>query len=222
MSTPLATSQRDLCGADPMNRPISIFALATLGACQSYAYAPVQLTSAEVGGRAAASYPLPPERPSGSITIATLGFSTLPERGSVTKRVERALDVRMLVTNQSDQMWKVDTREQRLELGNGALIPVVFAASDAGGAQIVTIAPGARRRIDVFFETPSTIQSEKTLPAFNVIWTVQTVAGNVTERAPFERVLTLPSRADYSRAYYDGWGPRHSEGGDSYPPYPAY
>src|SRR5689334_4708029 len=100
-----------------MKRYVALLALAALLGCgpDRFAYAPVQTTSAGVGGSAAIR-PFPPASPRGEVRVAALDIADLEPNAS--SSTLRALHVALVVTNRSDETWSVDVPEQRLSLGN--------------------------------------------------------------------------------------------------------
>lgn len=170
-----------------------------------YAYVPAVNTSATVAGRPASYYAIPPEAPRGDLRVATFGFADVSPASDSSVRL-RAIHIRMIVANNAQQPWAVDTREQRLSLpGSGESRPA-YATSDAGTPPLVAIPPGQARTLDLFYPLPARYQDAEHLPAFDVISSVRTNVGPIAERTPFERLEIEP-------AYYDGyygpyaWGP---------------
>ncbi|MFI5289422.1 MAG: hypothetical protein ACHQ17_07225 [Polyangia bacterium] len=186
---------------------IALGALVLAGCAGDYAYVPAEAATAQVGGQAAADYPIPPEAPQGDVRIASFGISPLAvnQQESV-----RALHLRMVIANNSSQQWTVDTREQLAALsGEGESRPI-FASTDQGELPLVPIAPGDKRTIDLFYPLPADLQKASELPEFDLVWNVDTGNGRVVaERTPFQRVTVEPQyAADYS-GYYEPayWGP---------------
>src|SRR5215471_2879520 len=93
--------------------PSGIF-LATIlvAACapDEYIYRPAEQATAEVGGLPAARYGVPPERPVGSVLVASSGLARIGFSGGAEQKM---LQVRLVVSNNSDDApWTLDTREQ--------------------------------------------------------------------------------------------------------------
>jgi hypothetical protein len=102
----------------------------------------------------------------------------------------------MIVANNSDKPWTVDTREQRMTLADRGESRAAYASADAGAPPPVVIAsPGGKRTVDLYFPLPHEMSEASELPSFDVIWTVQTDARVVTERTSFERVKLEPAPA---------------------------
>src|SRR5689334_5623664 len=104
----------------------SIFlASCVLAACaeDEYIYRPAEQATANVGGLPAARYGIPPERPLGTVLIASSGLARI---GFGDGAEQRMLAVRMVISNNTDDVpWTVDTREQRaIVLGAGESRPV--------------------------------------------------------------------------------------------------
>lgn len=188
---------------------VTVLALLCSACGPGYAYVPAANATATVRGREAADYPVPPEKPRGDVRVASFGFADLTPHGVPDDEVHalHALHLRMVVANDSDHEWTVDTREQRLDLaGRGKSAPA-FASADPGSPPpIVTIAPGGKRVIDLFFPLPSDEQKASKIPSFDAIWTVHTAVRPVTERTPFDRVVIEPVATVYDYGP-DYWGP---------------
>jgi hypothetical protein len=183
-------------------------------ACDSrqYVYEPAVSSNATIAGRPASYYQIPPEAPRGDVRIATFGLVDItPER---TDDELRGLHIRMIVTNNSDTPWTVDTREQRAVLPGGGESRPAFAKVDDGAPPTVEIPAGAKRTFDLFFPLPPSMEEARELPSFDTIWTVRTSGGAVVQRTPFERLDVTPvyntPPAYYYGGYYGGhygWGP---------------
>ena len=179
------------------------------GACESrsFVYRPAISSNAVVAGRPAAHHRIPPEAPRGDVRVATFGFAELTPTDGKGDDV-RALHVRMVVSNDSDATWTVDTREQRVALpGNGESRPA-YARSDDGQPPLVEIPAHAQRSVDLFFPLPPAMQKASELPSFDTLWTVRAGAELVTQRTPFERLEVTPvyRTTPYYHGWY-GWGP---------------
>lgn len=193
-------------------------AAAGLVACErSYIYRPAvtTTTSATIAGLPASYYGIPPEAPRGHLRIATLGFAEIRPQGAGDDQELRALHVRMIVANNADRPWLVDTREQRAVLPNGGESRPAYATADRGGAQppSVEIAPGQARTIDLFYPLPQHMQSAGEVPSFDVLWRVDTAGRAVVDRTPFERIEIYPDNYRESYAWdgpywYDPYYPR--------------
>lgn len=202
-----------------MVRYIALLVGLATAACASheYVYEPASQVTGQVAGRAAANYQIPPELPQGDARVATFGIAKIRPRGAPDNAYIRALHVRLVVANNSDQPWTLDTREQRVVLpGNGQSRPA-FASVQGASPPMITIEPGNARSINLFFPLPPTMQKPERIPQFDVVWQVQTSTRVVTERTPFERVEIVP---EYTYASpYVGFGPSWY---DPYYPYGAF
>jgi hypothetical protein len=186
-----------------------VFTLAALaiGACEdTYVYAPTKSTGAELAQLPASDVSIPPEAPRGDVRVATFGISDIESQsGEAEGGRIRALHLRMVVANNSDHPWTVDTREQKLELEGRGQSKAAYASVDAGAAPpLVTVPNGGKRTLDLFFPLPPDMAKASELPSFDAIWTVQTDVRAVTERIPFERLQVEPR---YASSYdWDYWG----------------
>jgi hypothetical protein len=197
---------------------LSILA-AILAACSpaEYAFVPVAGAVSATRGGEVTTYPIPPGAPQGDLKIASNGIAQLSPQGSEDETVS-ALHLRLVISNASDGLWTMDTREQRVEIaGRGSSSPAFASASPAQGAgpPAVIIAPKSERTVDLFFPLPADMQDAGDVPGFSVLWKVDTSGGAVTQRTPFDRVA-VEETADYG-AY--GYGYDYAYWGEPYPPY---
>jgi hypothetical protein len=169
------------------------------GCAPEYVYRPAANATARIEGRGAALYQLPPERPAGDVRIASFGIAPVGEGES-----ERStMHVRMIVSNASDQPWKVDSREQLANVRGAGPVAAVYARADRPGLPELTIAPGDKLTLDLFYPLPAGSERARTIPEFDVSWKVQTNARLVAARTPFERLRVEPY---YYGPYYAGPG----------------
>lgn len=203
-----------------MVRPVPLVLLiscvvAALGAFScagpDYVYRPTTLTNAQVAGRVASDYQIPPEEPTGDVKLATFGIMRIKPAGAPEGTFTRALHTRMVVANNSAVPWSVDTREQRATMNGLGESRPAFAAVPSGAAPVVIVPPGGRRVIDLFFPLPAANAEPKNIAAFDVIWRVHTGERVVAERTPFERMEVVSNYYDAPNNY---WG-----GGYFYDPY---
>lgn len=174
-----------------------------LAACErDYVYRPTVATTSAVAGRVASYYAIPPESPRGSVQLATFGFADIHPSGEDSEL--RAIHVRMVVSNNADTAWKIDTREQLLALPDHGQSRPAFASSDAGPGPILDVPPNGKRTIDLFYPLPENMQEASDVPEFDTLWKVQTDTRVVADRTPFERLEVV---RQYAYPYDDyGWG----------------
>ena len=115
----------------------------------------------------------------------------------------RAIHMRMVVSNNADTAWKIDTREQLLALPDHGQSRPAYASSDAGAGPIIEVPPNGKCTIDLFYPLPEQMQDAGDLPAFDTLWKVETSTRVVSDRTPFERLEVVPH---YDYGYYDYWG----------------
>ena len=162
------------------------FAVAA-GCATPYVYRPQEQATAQVAGKTAASYPIPPEQPKGEVKVATLGLAKLPTaQGEV-----RAIHVRMVLENDSDGQWQFNPRQPIAAFPDGRRISPM-ATRDAA---LVTLAAGEKREIDLFYPLPLEFNKSSKVPEFDVLWSVQTPARLVAERTPVARIEIRRSSA---------------------------
>jgi hypothetical protein len=176
----------------------------------AYAYVPDANANATVDGRAAADYPIPPEKPEGDVRIASFGFADLGDASAPNDALHavRALHLRIVVANNSAKPWTLDTREQKLDMQGFGKSSPAFASADQGTRPpIITIDPAGKRVVDLFFPLPIDGQTAGKLPHFDALWRVHTDTQVVAERAEFDRIVLAPVRTaiDYGPSYW--WAP---------------
>jgi hypothetical protein len=206
------------------SRPYVLFVALALAACsKNYIYRPtVTTTSATVAGLPASYYGVPPESPRGHVRIATLGFADIRPAGGGEQEDVPALHVRMIVANNSDRPWQLDTREARAILPRRGESRPAYATVDQGTPPVVEIPARAERTVDLFYPLPRDMQKEDSVPSFDVLWQIDTDARRVVERTPFERIeVETPSESsspDTTLTYF-AWGgpywgdPYYAQGG---------
>jgi hypothetical protein len=189
----------------PAQAAAAIATVLALSACdRDYVYQPTVATTSALSGRPASYYEIPPEAPRGYVQLATFGFADIASQGDTGENRARALHVRMVVANNSDKAWHVDTREQLLALPDHGESRPAYARADRGAPPALDVAPTGKVTIDLYFPLPDDMQKAKDLPAFDTVWRVETATRLFTERTPFERLEVVP-RYDYDYDY-DGWG----------------
>lgn len=153
-----------------------------------YLYGPAVAADPASSGYPAAYYAEPRGRPTGDVRLATFGLTDIAaERGATALPV---LHVRMIVANNADPVpWTIDTQTIVATIAAGGSIRPALVNSDAGVPPIVQIALGEQRAIDLFFPLPGGLTTPEAMPAFDVSWQIETGAGLVAERTPFERRL---------------------------------
>ncbi len=186
---------------------ITLGALLLVGGCANeYAYIPAENATARVNGQSAAAYHIPPEAPQGDVRVTSFGVTKLKVNNQ--EEHVRAMHVRMVVANNSDAPWTVDTRQQIGVIPNEGRSRPMYASSDGGQLPLVTVPARGRRTIDLFYPLPQGMQKASRLPQFDLLWTVDTQSRQVAMRTPFERIEIEPVYAyDYGWGYYGYYGP---------------
>lgn len=161
------------------------------GCASGYAYAPTTNATTTIHGRPAAEYAIPTAAPEGDVRLASYGITTIKPEDNTDAL--RALHLRIILTNNGSAPWTFDTRDQKVVLdGHGTMTPA-FASANAGSAPpAVSVEPGAKRTVDLFFLLPPGLQQADEIPAFDALWNVGTDRGLVAERTPFERLVVEP------------------------------
>jgi hypothetical protein len=174
-----------------MNRSVVVIAVAALFGCgpDTYPYAPVRTTSGDIAMEDAAVRAIPPERPRGEVRVAALGVVAL-RPGSIEDSTLRALHVEIVVSNRSEETWRLDGAEQRVALGaSKALVAPTTARVERPPE--VEIPARSTRAVDLFFPLPASVRRDRDLPAFVVLWTVRTGSRVVADRAAFQRLRAV-------------------------------
>jgi hypothetical protein len=156
---------------------------ALLSACATnMEYVPTEQVSAQLQGRPASQYRVPPESPRGDVTVVSRGVVHVERDGH---RAD-VLHVAVRLSNDQDSgPWTFDVREQKLLVPVAGSITPAPVSPAAGGAPVVNVAPGGQRTMDLYFPTPPGVKTNR-LHAFDLLWTVRTPQRIVTERTPFE------------------------------------
>jgi hypothetical protein len=185
-------------------------------ACNQYAYVPTTNSSATVAGRPAADYQIPAGNPTGEVRLATFGIASIHPSGTPEKFQVKSLHLRMIVVNNGERPWAVDTREQQAQLAGDGLSRAAYASADrtGSGPPYVQVDPGGKRTIDLFFPLPQRLQKASKLPEFDAIWVVHTATRTVEQRTSFDRLTLDPYYYDegygpgfYGNYWYNPWYP---------------
>jgi hypothetical protein len=191
-----------------MSRQILIVACGlAMAACgPTYVYQPAANATATMKGRVAADYKIPSTAPQGDVRLASFGMSKITPSNNPDQR-EKAVHVRMIVNDNGQAPWTLDTRQQVIVLPDGQQVAPALVTTREGlsGLPSVTVPAGGKRIIDLFYPLPANMQSASQVPEFDVVWHVDTPQQQVTERTPFERL-----RVDPEVAY--GYGPEWGVG----------
>jgi hypothetical protein len=166
----------------------------------NYLYRPEQNAVATMAGRPAALYQIPPESPRGDVQIGALGIAKVHPRGEEDREL-RVMHVRMIVDNNGDTPWAVDTREQVGILPGAGQSRPAFAATSTRQAPEVTVPTDGKATIDLYYPLPANMQEASELPHFDVLWRVRTSERVVAARTSFER---LRIEAVSPESYYAG------------------
>lgn len=196
-------------------RMTRLLALASLliatGCASEYTYVPATNATSTIQGMVAADYPIPPNAPQGDVRIASYGIAEVtPKNGG--HGTLRVLHLRVVLANNSAMPWTFDIRDQRLDLTGRGLLAPTFSSANSGGTPppLVTIDPSGKRVVDLFFVLPRDLQRAESIPEFDALWNVNTGAGEIAQRTPFERMAVEP---DYGYDDYWDYGPGYFWGG---------
>jgi hypothetical protein len=197
-----------------LHRDCCLAAVAAIVACDAggYVYAPRGATSA-IGGYPSARVAIPPEQPTGEVSVASFGLTTLDSPGA---NAVGALHVRIVADNLSGEVpWTIDTREQLVEIAGEGRSRAIFVNTDLQAPPLVTVEPRQRRVLDLYFPLPSTVSGATDLAEFDLLWQVRAGDRVVAQRSTFARFSTEPEYGSYGYSYgygyfggpYAGWAP---------------
>jgi hypothetical protein len=131
--------------------------------------------------------------PEGWAQIVSFGMAEVkPQNSDVSPT--RALCMRLIVANRSEQSWRVDARVQAIVFDDGRKATPKYALALSGEPPMVVVPAGTTRTVDLFFPLPRGIDGPRALPRFDAVWSVQTPKRVVTGRTPFART-TVNQRA---------------------------
>ena len=157
-----------------------------------FTYAPVSTTSADVEGAPAVVYKMPPGDNQGDVRVAMLGLADLRPAGLEDSTL-RAIRIALEISNRSAQRWSLDPSEARLELATEHDRTEVYATSaQLRPLPVVDVAPGGHGTIHLYFLLPIKLQTERALPAFDLLWSVRLPSRAVTQRTSFQRFIAAP------------------------------
>jgi hypothetical protein len=150
-----------------------------------YYFRPTEMATATLNGYPAARYAIPPESPRGAVRVASYGVVDIQDQ---TRGEIPALHVLLQVSNDTGATaWNVDARQIRVELRRGGDLGVPLVNAEVSGVPSVEIPTGVQRSIHLFFPLARDMDAGE-IPAFDVLWRVQTDTRVVAVRTPFERI----------------------------------
>lgn len=177
-----------------------------------YLYRPAENATAVADGHAAARYTIPVAAPKGDVRIASFGVHGVKQENGPEWP---ALHVRMIVANDAgNAAWTVDSREIRVEVRGEKPKDPAAVNADVSDMPLIRIPPGEQRTLDLFYPLADEYDDATSIPAFDVLWKVETDTEIVAERTPFERVAM-------QRAPTTTWGMGYSPYWWSNPWYPG-
>jgi hypothetical protein len=182
-------------------------ALACACAAPEYSYVPKTSVTTSAAGQVSGDYGVPPDRPTGTMRVASYGVVEIAPKGSPAQALH-ALHLRAVIMNGSDGEWLFDVREQRLDLdGRGKSAPALVSVNAGQLPPDVVIPPSSKRVVDLFFPLPDDLQDAAELPSFDAIWCLNTGHETVVRRTAFERLRVEPAALrDYDYGP-DLWAP---------------
>ena len=179
-----------------MTRTITILvgSLAIASCSPDYVYRPSENATTTITGHPAADYQVPPRAPQGDVRLAYFGVTKISANGAP-KQKQKAFHVRMVVTDNGQTPWTMDTRQQAIAFPDGQELAPAHVTTNDGQVDLPSVVVPARgeRVIDLFYRLPANLRSASQVPAFTVVWHVDTPQQQVTERTRFERMLVEPT-----------------------------
>lgn len=182
---------------------VALIGVAGCGA-DTYVYSP-ESPDVTVDGYPGARYSVPPERPNGEVRVASFGITGLRLDPETRQDV---IHVRLIVDNQGDSTpWRVDVREQWLQLPSGQRVRPMGVNATETGLPIVTVPRRQARTLDLYYPAPAGVTRDADLSGFQVLWQVDTGARRIARRTSFELIDVDPYYYDPAFMYSTGWGP---------------
>jgi hypothetical protein len=179
-----------------MTRQITILmsSIAMASCSPGFFYRPADNATATMTGRVAADYQIPANAPRGDVRLASFGIGKISMSGSPNQK-QKAVHVRMIVTDNSQTPWTMDMRQQAIALPDGQQLTPAHVSTHEGqnGLPSVTVPARGKRIIDLFYGLPANIQSASQLPSFSVVWHVNMPQQQLTERTRFDRMPVAPA-----------------------------
>lgn len=194
-----------------MTKQITILvgSLAMASCSPDYFYRPAEHATATMTGRVAADYQIPPNAPHGDVRLAYFGMTHISGSGAPNQN-QKAVHLRMIVTDSSETPWTMDTRQQAMAFPDGQQLAPAHVTTSEGRVGLPSVMVPARgeRVIDLFYRLPANMQSASQVPAFTVVWHVNTPQQQVTERTRFDRMRVEPMAVPFGPELdvLDGWG----------------
>jgi hypothetical protein len=171
------------------------------GCASPYVYQPEVQATATMRGTVAADYPLPSAaQQQGDVRVASFGVAKIKRTNAATVR---ALQARLVVANNSNADWHLDTRQQEVILHDGRRLQPAYVYSDAGDVPLVTIPAGGKRAINLFYPLPVDVDKAKRVPQFDLVWRIDAAGQQVAQRTPFQRLVIYPAYA--GPGWWGGW-----------------
>ena len=158
----------------------SLFAVTTASSCVHHSagagYQPTQSANAP----SASGYNIPAEGGKGTAYVMSLGGEKL----AVPDGAPLYLHLRLAVANDKDDgPWVIDARDQTVVFAEGqSPMPPDFAEG-SGGSPVVTLVPGTKGTLDLYFGLPQGTDPSRV----SFSWRVNRPAGQYVQETTFER-----------------------------------
>jgi hypothetical protein len=151
---------------------------------QAFVYRPTEAPNITMDNRAVARYVVPRSLPRGEIFVMSEGVAAAGES-------DPELHVRVTVFNVAGEApWAIDIRDQIVTLPAGPQLHPSRVKTAAQGAPILTISPGQRIAMDLYFNLPEQARTADAFANFDFIWQISTDRKHAAGSVPFGRFLS--------------------------------
>src|SRR6185436_13854360 len=138
---------------------VASWALVACSSADKFLYSPAEQATASIDGFPAARYAVPPERPLGTVLVASPDVVDMKFDNDVKTRM---LSVRVIVANNQDNNpWKIDTREVRAVLKDGGETAPTYVNAERQPLPIVEVRRGEKLNIELYYPLSPTAQDAK-------------------------------------------------------------
>ena len=157
---------------------------------EQYRYVPEDPKTPNNEARAEAVYLETATVPNGTVRVLSMGIAELkPNDGSKTFS---ALHLRMSISNQSSNIWILNTNEELVSLPNQPSMPPTFVNTNSPIASQLNVNPGELRTVDLYYRLPDEKNSAKDVAEFDFNWRIQAGGTPIQETTQFARIRAYP------------------------------
>ena len=168
-----------------------------------YRYAPVAQTETIAIGERGATFPVRIDQGSGKLRIMSLGIVEVHIKQ---KPPVHAIHLRLIVTHEKgSDTWNLPIALQQVEIDGGKKSVPAFLQTEEKDAPDIHIAPGAMRRIELFYPLPKLENAPTTLTGFIFHWNITSAQGHDQADVPFSRYVANQGNQASDQSNYPGW-----------------